>query len=119
MTYPVLWQLRFWSPLDRDARGLLMRSENVMRQQEIIERCNRALEAMRDQLPASLHQEAHDLINEHGEWGMAIEFVIDWIGELELEVTSEQFHRIEAAMNGMGWGKSNRMVWLRKHVHIR
>jgi hypothetical protein len=44
--------------------------------------------------------------------------VIDWIGELELEVTSAQFHRIEAAMNAMGWGGSDRMVWLRKHVHI-
>ena len=89
-----------------------------MRQQEIIARCNHALEAMRDQLPASLHREAHNLINEHGEWGVAIEFVIDWIGELELEVTAEQFHRIEAAMNAMGWGESDRMVWLRKRVPI-
>jgi hypothetical protein len=89
-----------------------------MRQQEIVQRCNQALEAMRDQLPTSLHQEAYDLINEHGEWGVAIESVIDWIGELELEVTSAQFHRIEAAMNAMGWGGSDRMVWLRKHVHI-
>lgn len=38
-----------------------------MKQQEIIERCNQALEAMRDQLPASLHQEAYGLINEHTE----------------------------------------------------
>jgi hypothetical protein len=88
----------------------------MMEREGIIERCNHALESVRDRLPASLYQEAHSLINDHAEWGAAIEFVIDWIGELEIEITLEQFHRIEAAMTVMGWDKSDRMVWLRSHA---
>lgn len=55
------------------------------------------------------------MINEHGEWGLAIEFLIDWIGELELEITPGQFRRIESAMAAMGLSESDRMVWLRTH----
>jgi hypothetical protein len=83
--------------------------------QQIIDACNRALEAVRPSLPPPLYQEAYDLINVYDEWGLAIEYVIDCIGELELDITGSQLRAIETAMTAMGWGQSERMVWLRRY----
>ncbi len=71
-----------------------------MQPEEIAALCTQALEAMRNCLPAHLYREARELI-EHNEYGVAMEFVIDWIDELDLEVTPEQMRSIETAMVAM------------------
>jgi hypothetical protein len=90
-----------------------------MEHEAIVELCNRALEPLRPRLPPSLYQEIHDLINEYGEWGVGMEFLIDGIGELEIEITAEQLRKIETAVSAMGWAESDRMVWLRSYCRGR
>lgn len=85
-----------------------------MSYEAIAARCGRALEALRDQLPAACYREAYDWIHRHGEYGLAVEFLIDWIGEFELEITPDQMHSLAAAMAAMGRQESDRMVWLRR-----
>ncbi len=86
-----------------------------MEHEAIIELCNQALEPFRPQLPPSLYREVHDLINRYDEWGIGMEFLIDWIGEFEIEITAEQLRKIEAAMTAMDWAESDRMLWLRSY----
>jgi hypothetical protein len=48
-----------------------------------------------------------------------MEFLIDGIGELEIEITAEQLRKIETAVSAMGWAESDRMVWLRSYCRGR
>ncbi|WP_437732057.1 MafI family immunity protein [Sorangium sp. So ce1335] len=77
--------------------------------------CAVALESLKDVLPPALFRDAHDYIHRHGEWGLGVECVIDWIGDLELPVDQAQFDAIERAMTAMGWAESSRMRWLRQY----
>jgi hypothetical protein len=81
----------------------------------IEELCAEALEAMRDALPVWLYQEACDLIEKHGEYGIAMEYVIDWIGESGITITAEQMSKIEIAMTAMALQDSDRLRWLRTY----
>ncbi len=67
-------------------------------------------------MPPALYQEADAWINQYDEWGLAIEFVIDEIGELDLPLAREQFEALQAAMIAMGEGESDRMAWLRAYM---
>ena len=78
--------------------------------------CNAALISVKDILPPDLYQEADAWINQYDEWGLAIEFLIDEIGELDLPLTREQFEAIQAAMIALGKGESDRMAWLRAYM---
>lgn len=84
-----------------------------MVKQEIQALCAVALESFRGVLPPERFRDAHDWVHKYGEWGLAMEFVIDWIGDLELPVDKAQFDAIERAMVAMGWAESSRMKWLR------
>ena len=68
---------------------------------------------MRPILPTQSYQDANAWINAYGEWGLAMECVIDWIGDLELTINRSQYMAIESAMSAMGWDQSSRMKWLR------
>ena len=87
-----------------------------MSREDIQALCNAALISVKDILPPDLYQEADDWINQYDEWGLAIEFVIDEIGELDLPLAREQFEAIQAAMIAMGKGESDRMAWLRAYM---
>ena len=87
-----------------------------MAYEELQALCNAALVSVEDLLPPALYQEADAWINQYDEWGIAIEFVIDEIGELDLPLAREQFEALQAAMIVMGKGESDRMAWLRAYV---
>ena len=84
--------------------------------EEVQALCNAALVSVRDILPPDLYQEADAWINQYDKWGLAIEFVIDEIGELDLPLDCEQFEAIRAAMIAMGKGESDRIMWLRAYM---
>ena len=69
-----------------------------MSREDIQTLCNAALVSVEDLLPPALYQEADAWINQYDEWGLAIEFVIDEVGELGLPLAREQFEAIRAAM---------------------
>ncbi|CAN97988.1 hypothetical protein predicted by Glimmer/Critica [Sorangium cellulosum So ce56] len=81
--------------------------------QEIQALCAFALESFKGVLPPERFRDAHDWVHRYGEWGLAMEFVIDWVGDLDLPVDQAQFDAIERAMDAMGWAESSRMKWLR------
>ncbi|WP_437742156.1 MafI family immunity protein [Sorangium sp. So ce302] len=81
--------------------------------QEIQALCAVALESFKDVLPPERFRDAHRWVHKYGEWGLAMEHVIDWIGDLDLPVHQAQFDAIERAMAAMGWAESSRMKWLR------
>lgn len=76
--------------------------------------CLRALDAVRGDLPDACYQEAQDLICAHGEYGVAMELVIDCLGEFDVVVTTAQVRAIGAAMAAMGLQDGDRMAWLRQ-----
>ena len=80
-----------------------------------IDHCNRALDAVRPVIPGDLYTEVHDYINQHDEWGLGIETLIDGLSELELPITAEQFVFIEIAMGAMDLADSSRITYLREH----
>ncbi|WP_437319343.1 MafI family immunity protein [Sorangium sp. So ce385] len=77
--------------------------------------CAVALESFEDVLPPKLYQDAHRWVHLYGEWGLAMECVIDWIGDLDLPVGQAQFDAMTSAMAAMGWAESSRMKWLREY----
>ena len=77
--------------------------------------CATALETVKNVLPTESYREAHDLVHKHNEWGLAMEFIIDWIGDLALPINQAQLDAIERAMIPMGWAESTRMRWLRQY----
>ncbi len=79
--------------------------------------CGEALESVRPILPDEKFADAYGYIHEYGEWGVGVEFIIDWIGDLELPISDAQFVAIEKAMIAMDWGDSERMRWLRGEFH--
>jgi hypothetical protein len=89
-----------------------------MTKEAIRELCAVALESVKDVLPPRLFRDAHDWVHQHGEWGLAMEFVIDWIGDLELPVDQAQFDAIERAMTAMDWTESSRMKWLLEYFRV-
>ena len=80
-----------------------------------IELCNLALDAAQADVPKDLYWDVHDYINEHDEWGLGMEILIDQISEFEIKITLEQYHLIEQAMVSMGLGDSDRLQHLRKY----
>ncbi|WP_437796093.1 MafI family immunity protein [Sorangium sp. So ce693] len=87
-----------------------------MTKQEIQALCAVALESFKDVLPPERFRDAHDWVHRYGEWGLAMEHVIDWIADLDLPVDQAQFGAIERAMAAMGWAESSRMKWLRGYL---
>jgi hypothetical protein len=78
--------------------------------------CLRALDAVRGDLPGACYREARDMIRAHGEYGVAMELVIDCIDEADVAVTAFQVRAIDAVMAAMGLDESDRMVGLRQRL---
>lgn len=91
------------------------RSPGTLTKEAIQELCGLALASFEGVLPPELYRDAHDWVHKVGEWGLAMEFVIDWIGDLDLPVDRAQLDAIERAMTAMGWAESSRMRWLREY----
>ncbi|MFP4394140.1 MAG: MafI family immunity protein [Anaerolineales bacterium] len=87
-----------------------------MSREDIQTLCNAALVSVKDVLPPALYQEADAWINQYDEWGIAIEFLIDEIGELDLPLEREPFEALQVAMVAMGKGESDRVAWLRAYM---
>ena len=84
--------------------------------QHQIDLCNAALEAVRPTIPADLFRDVDDDINRFDEWGLGMEVLIDQLAEFEIEISREQFGLIKTAMDSMGVGESNRVIYLREHA---
>jgi len=83
--------------------------------QHRIDLCNQALEAGRPAIPADLFRDVHDYINRFDEWGLGMEVLIDQLAESDIKISREQFDLIEAAMDSMDLGQSDRVVYLQEH----
>ena len=74
-----------------------------------IDACNRALNSVRDSIPADLCSDVSDYINKFDEWGLGVEILIDQICEYDLRVTVVQCNAFVDAMKSMGLGESDRI----------
>lgn len=83
--------------------------------QRQIDLCNQALEAVKNQLSSECYQDVHADINLHDEWGVGMEFLMDWIDDEDVKISRVQFDSIFAAMIAMGMDKNPRVVHLREH----
>ena len=83
--------------------------------QHRIDLCNKALGAVRLTIPVGLFRDVDDYINRFDEWGLGMEELIGGLTELEIEIGREQFDLIQAAMDSMGLGDCDRVVYLREH----
>jgi hypothetical protein len=73
------------------------------------------LELTRDLLSEEEYREVYDL-NDHVEWGVAVELLADSLVEKEAKLTSTQFAAIESAFEVMKMSGSYRLSDLRKLV---
>ena len=80
--------------------------------QHRIDLCNRVLVSVQGLIPCGLFQDVHDYINKYNEWGVGIEFLIDYISEFEIKISREQFRLISDATASMGLDDSNRIQYL-------
>ena len=78
--------------------------------------CNKALNTNKAILTTEIFNEINDYINTHNEWGVGIELLIDYLCEEDITISQEQFNTIEAAMQTMGLGGSDRLVDLNGQV---
>jgi hypothetical protein len=83
--------------------------------QHRIDLCNKALEAVRPAIPVDLFRDVDDYINRFDEWGLGMEELIGGLTELGIEIGREQFDLIQAAMDSMGLGDCDRVMYLREH----
>jgi hypothetical protein len=80
-----------------------------------IDLCNRALEAVGAAIPADFFRDAHDYINRFDEWLLGMEVLIDQLAEFGIKISREQFGLIQVAIDSMGLGGCDRVVYLREH----
>ncbi|MBN1430284.1 MAG: MafI family immunity protein [Anaerolineae bacterium] len=90
-----------------------------IRARRIVEVCNRALEAVRVAISKQQYNDAHDYINKYGEWGLAMEFLIDWICEDDIRITERQFQYIQAAVKVMEMAAAERMKHLAWQIIVQ
>ena len=60
-----------------------------------------ALESVRQLLPAKVQIEVSDYINEHNEWGLGVEVLIDAIAEEKITINAMQHQSLYAAASTM------------------
>ena len=73
------------------------------------------LEAVRPAIPVDLFRDVDNYINRFDEWGLGMEVLVDELTELEIEINREQFDFIQVAMDSMGLGECDRVMYLREH----
>ena len=83
--------------------------------QRQIDLCTKALQAVRPDIPADIHDAVDDYINRFDEWGLGMEVLVDQLAELGVEISLQQFGLIREAMDSMGLGQSDRVVYLKDH----
>lgn len=83
--------------------------------QHHIDLCNRALDAVREVVPAHIRNDVHDYINRFDEWGVGLETLIDALIDGEINITPQQFDLIHEAMASIELADCNRVAYLREH----
>lgn len=87
--------------------------------QRQIDACNAALEITRGSISDERYSEVSYYINEVNEWGLGIEFLIDWICDDDIAISETQRDCILSALTSMGLDKSSRAEWLSRQCRQR
>lgn len=87
-----------------------------MNDRERISLSNAAVEQCRSLLSNEEYGEALELINDHNEYGVGIELLIDVVCEENEKLTENQCTAILAALESMGLGASHRAEKVRRHA---
>jgi len=77
--------------------------------------CNTALNSVKDIIAEHQFQKAYNYINQHNEWGLGMEFLIDWLIEEETKINNTQYEKIRIAMLAMDIENSKSLDYLQKH----
>ncbi len=80
-----------------------------MNHKEKIDHCNISLEACKCFISSEVYDEIYEYINKYNEWGVGIEMLIDVISEDETKINSDQFTKLQKALEIIGLGQSERM----------
>lgn len=75
-----------------------------------------AIEACRSLLTEEEYREVSEENEQHGEWGLAIENLADWLGEKEAKINRTQFKLIEDAFASMKLDPDGRTEYLRQFI---
>ena len=78
--------------------------------------CAKALKSVEGRIPPAVFTEADGFINRHAEWGVGLEYLIDYLCEEDIAITASQFRTIRDAMKAMGLGDANRLAFLASQV---
>lgn len=82
------------------------------KQQKRNDICNAALTRTKDLLPEEVAADIDALMNEHNEWGVGIEMLIDCLAEQDTRIGQAQYGALKAALTSMGLEHEDRMLIL-------
>ena len=82
---------------------------------KVITLCNNALNSVKGTISEHHFKEVSGYINKHNEWGLGMEFLIDWLIDEETSIVQKQYEKIQVAMSAMNLGDSSRMNYLEKY----
>jgi hypothetical protein len=77
---------------------------------------NTALEACRDLIGSNEYYDIYAYINDHNEWGLGVEILVDIICEEHDAVSVSQCDKIVVALESMGLGKSKHLHFFKQHT---
>ena len=86
-----------------------------MHNNKVITLCNNALNSVKDTISEQHFKQVHDYINKHNEWGLGMEFLIDWLIDEKTSIARKQYEQIQVAISAMNLDHSYRMNYLEKH----
>ena len=73
-----------------------------------------AIEACRAFLTEEQYREVSELNELHGEWGVAIELVADWLADSDAKIRPQHLRLIEDAFSSMSLDPAGRTDYLRQ-----
>lgn len=74
--------------------------------------CNHALDSAKNLLPPEVADNIDELMNEHNEWGVGIEMLIDCLAEQDARINQAQYGALQAALVTMDLEHEDRMLLL-------
>ena len=84
--------------------------------QHIIDQCEAAVKGMKELLQAEEYQRCLDMVCEHREWHLGLEFAIDAIVEEDIVISQEVFEEFQKAYALMNLEADTRIIDLKKQV---
>jgi hypothetical protein len=74
------------------------------------------LSELRSDLPDDIYKEMYELVSHHGEYGVALEFLADWLSDQDIPITQDIYQQIETLAISMQLENSHRWQVLQAQI---